>query len=63
MKIVSAIKMTKEEKDAVEKVVKMLNCISEAEESVLNEHLWQNDSPSVQNVKLSLKILLSLNKD
>jgi hypothetical protein len=63
MKLVSAIKMTKEEKDAVEKVVKMLDCVSEAEENLLDEHFWDNDSPNVQDVKSSLRLLLSLNRD
>ena len=63
MKIISAIKMTKEEKDAMEKVIKMLDSVSDAEENLLDEHFWDNDSPNVQDVKSSLRVLLSLNKD
>lgn len=63
MKIISAIKMTKEEKDAVEKVIKMLDSVSDAEENLLDEHFWDNDSPNVQDIKSGLRVLLSLNKD
>jgi hypothetical protein len=63
MKLISAIKMTKEEKDAVEKVIKMLDSVSDAEENLLDEHFWDNVSPNVQDVKSSLKVLLSLNRD
>ena len=62
MIVVKAIRLEKEEKQAIEKVMEMFDKLDSAERDILDEYLYDKNAPIVSEIKDNLQCLLNLNK-
>ena len=62
MIVVKAIRLDKEEKQAIEKVMEMFDKLDSAERDILDEYLYDKNAPIVSEIEDSLQCLLNLNK-
>jgi len=64
MVVVKAIKFEKEEKQAVEKVAKMIYELQDEELALLDAHLYDEGNPCcLDDIRHAMQILLSLHKE
>ena len=60
MKVIKAIRFDKEEKQAVSKVIEMLNSVTDGEMEVLDEYLYDNNLPILDEMRDGLRKLFEL---
>ena len=58
MIVVKAIRLDKEEKQAIEKVMEMFDKLDSAERDILDEYLYDKNAPIVSEIEDSLNVCL-----